>query len=78
MVILLLEKVSPTDGIIIEEAHQTSNPWMRNALTSWGFRELFEETYWFDLRERFIDPPSQVKLPARTSPLLKRSILDLR
>lgn len=49
--IALLKAVSPTDGIIVEEAHQTSNTWMRDTLTSWGFRELFEETYWFDLRK---------------------------
>lgn len=48
--ISFLKRASPTDGIIVEEAHQASNPWMRDALTSWGFRELSEETYWFDLR----------------------------
>lgn len=57
--ISLLKKVSPSDGIIVEEAHQTRNPWMRSALTSWGFRELFKETYWFDMRRPLCRCPHQ-------------------
>jgi hypothetical protein len=48
--VALLKRMSPTDGIIVEEASQARNPWMRGALCSWGFCELSEGTDWLDLR----------------------------
>lgn len=48
--IALLKKISPTDAIIIEEDSNALNPWMGKTLKSWGFWELSEETYWFELR----------------------------
>jgi hypothetical protein len=44
----LLRKISPTDGIVVEEVSDTLNPWMKGALNSWGFKELFTDTYWIE------------------------------